>query len=87
MTQYFLGVAELQDPDEAMYKISQTRMISARNLVCFFFFTEVRDECRKQFCLSWLPRAVDFKVTCSQIPCRAFTGIRTHDPLYESPTS
>jgi hypothetical protein len=25
-------------------------------------------ECRKQFCLLWLPRAVDFKVSCSQIP-------------------
>jgi hypothetical protein len=38
------------------------------------FFTEVRDECRKQFCLSWLPRAVDFKVSCSQILRRAFAG-------------
>jgi hypothetical protein len=28
-------------------------------------------------------RAVDFKVSCSQIPRRAFTGIRTHDPLVE----
>jgi hypothetical protein len=24
-----------------------------------FFFTEVRGTCRKQFCLFWLPRAVD----------------------------
>jgi hypothetical protein len=53
----------------------------------FFFFTEVRDTCRKQFCLFWLPRAVDFKISCSQIPRRAFAGIRTHDPLVESPTS
>jgi hypothetical protein len=28
-----------------------------------------------------------FKVSCSQIPCRAFAGIRTHDRLVESPTS
>jgi hypothetical protein len=27
---------------------------------------------------------VDFKVSCSQIPRRAFAGIRTHDPLVES---
>jgi hypothetical protein len=40
--------------------------------------------CRKQFCLFWLPRAMDFKVSCSQIPRRAFAGIRTHDPLVES---
>jgi hypothetical protein len=41
--------------------------------------------------LVWLPRharAVDFKVSCSQIPRRAFARmIRTHDPLVESPTS
>jgi hypothetical protein len=43
--------------------------------------------CRKQFCLLWLPRAVDLKVSCSKIPRRAFAGIRTHDPLVESPTS
>jgi hypothetical protein len=30
---------------------------------------------------------VDIKVSYSQIPRRAFTGIRTHDPLVESPTS
>jgi hypothetical protein len=35
-------------------------------------------------CLFWLPRAVDFKVSCSQILRRAFAGIRTHDPLVES---
>jgi hypothetical protein len=56
-------------------------------LQIFFFFTEVRGTCRKQFCLFWLPRAMDFKVSCSQIPRRAFTGIRTHDPLVESPMS
>jgi hypothetical protein len=28
-----------------------------------------------------------FKVSCSQIPRCAFAGIRTHDPLVESPTS
>jgi hypothetical protein len=52
--------------------------------VCFFlfFFTEVRGTCRKQFCLFWLPRAVDFRVSCSQIPRRAFAGIRTHDPCF-----
>jgi hypothetical protein len=33
------------------------------------------------------PRAVDFKVSCSQIPRRAFAGIRTYDPLVENPTS
>jgi hypothetical protein len=43
--------------------------------------------CHKQFCLFWLPRAVDLKVSCSQTPRRAFAGIRTHDPLAESPTS
>jgi hypothetical protein len=43
--------------------------------------------CRKQFYLFWLPRAVDFKVSCSQISRRAFVGIRTHDPLVENPTS
>jgi hypothetical protein len=31
----------------------------------FFFFFEVRGTCCKQFCLFWLPRAVDFKVSCS----------------------
>jgi hypothetical protein len=51
------------------------------------FVTEVRGTCRKQFCLFWLHRAVDLKVSCSQIPRRAFTGIRTHNPLVESPTS
>jgi hypothetical protein len=51
------------------------------------FFTEVRGTCRKQLCLFWLPRAVHFKVSCSQIPLRTFAGIRTHDPLVESPTS
>jgi hypothetical protein len=55
-----------------------------RSLYMFCFFTEVRGECRKQFCLSWLPCAVDFKVSCSHIPRRAFTGIRTHYPLVES---
>jgi hypothetical protein len=43
----------------------------------------VRGMCCKQFCLFWLPRAVDFKVSCSQIPRRAFARIRTHDPLVE----
>jgi hypothetical protein len=52
-----------------------------------FFYTKFRGTCRKQFCLFWLPRAVDFKVSCSQIPRRAFTGIQTHDTLVESPTS
>jgi hypothetical protein len=33
------------------------------------------------------PRAVDFKVSCSKMPRRAFAGIRTHDPLVASPTS
>jgi hypothetical protein len=28
---------------------------------------------------------VDFKVSCSQIPRRAFAGIRTHDPLVDDP--
>jgi hypothetical protein len=28
-----------------------------------------------------------FLVSCSQIPCRAFPGIRTHDPLVKSPMS
>jgi hypothetical protein len=28
-----------------------------------------------------LPRAVNFKVSCSKIPRRTFAGIRTHDPL------
>jgi hypothetical protein len=51
------------------------------------FFTGVRGTCRKQFCFFWLPRAVDFKVSCSQIPRRAFAGIQTHDPLVASPTS
>jgi hypothetical protein len=32
-------------------------------------------------------RAVDFKVSCSQIPRRAFAGILTHYPLVVSPTS
>jgi hypothetical protein len=41
----------------------------------YFFFTEV---------ILAIARAVDFKVSCSQIPRRAFTGIRTHDPLVES---
>jgi hypothetical protein len=48
------------------------------------FLTEVRGTCRKQFRLFWLPRAVDFKVSCSQIPRRAFAGIRTHGHLVES---
>jgi hypothetical protein len=48
----------------------------------FFFITEVRGTCRKQFCLFWLPRAVDFKVSCSQIPRRAFTGIHTTPCLH-----
>jgi hypothetical protein len=34
-------------------------------------------KCRKQFCLFWLPQAVDFKVSCSQILHRAFAGIPT----------
>jgi hypothetical protein len=29
----------------------------------------------KQFCLLWLPRAVDFKVSNLKIPRRAFAGI------------
>jgi hypothetical protein len=53
----------------------------------FLNFTEVGGTCRKQCCLFWLPRAVDVKVSCSQIPRHAFAGIRTHDPLVESPTS
>jgi hypothetical protein len=43
----------------------------------FFFFAEVRGMCHKQFCLFWLPRAVDFMVSCSQIPHRAYARIRT----------
>jgi hypothetical protein len=31
--------------------------------------------------------AVDFEVSCSKIPRRAFAEIRTHYPLVESPTS
>jgi hypothetical protein len=56
------------------------------SIVVPFFFTEVflLSTCRKQFCLFWLPWAVDFKVSCSQILRRAFVGIRTHDPLVES---
>jgi hypothetical protein len=46
-----------------------------------FFFTEVRGTCRKEFCLLWIPRDVDFRVSCSQIPRCTFAGIRTHDPL------
>jgi hypothetical protein len=30
----------------------------------------LRYGCHKQFCLLWLPRAVDFKVSCSRIPHR-----------------
>jgi hypothetical protein len=45
----------------------------------YLFFNEVRGAASK-----WLPRAVDFKVSCSQIPRRAFAGIRTHDPGWES---
>jgi hypothetical protein len=56
-------------------------------LFFLIFFTEVRDTCRKQFCLFCLSRAVDFKVSCSHIPRHAFAGIRTHDPLVESPMS
>jgi hypothetical protein len=37
--------------------------------------------------MTFFSQAVDFKVSCSQIPRRAFAGIRTHDPLVESPTS
>jgi hypothetical protein len=33
------------------------------------------------------PRAVDSKVSCSQIPRRPLARIRTHDPMVESPTS
>jgi hypothetical protein len=36
---------------------------------------------------SGYPELWIFKVSCSQIPRRAFAGIRTHDPLFESPTS
>jgi hypothetical protein len=35
----------------------------------------------------WLPRAVDYRVSCSQIPRCAFAGIRAHGPLVESSTS
>jgi hypothetical protein len=49
-----------------------------------YIFTEVRGTCRKQFCLFWLPRAVDFMVSCSQIPRRAFAGIRTHRPNHSA---
>jgi hypothetical protein len=52
----------------------------------FFVFTKVRGTCRKQFCLFWLPRAVDFKVSCSQILRRAFAGIQTHIFLFWSYT-
>jgi hypothetical protein len=44
----------------------------------FIFFTVVGGTCRKQFCLFWLPQAVDFKVFCPQIPRRAFAGIWLH---------
>jgi hypothetical protein len=43
--------------------------------------------CRRQFCLLWLHRAVDFKASCSQIPRLAFAGIPTHNPSVQSPTS
>jgi hypothetical protein len=46
-------------------------------------FSWGRGTCHNQLCLFWLSRAVDFKVSCSQIPCRVFAGIRTHDPLVE----
>jgi hypothetical protein len=36
------------------------------------FLLRLGVRCRKQFCLLWLPRAVDFKVSCSQIPHHAF---------------
>jgi hypothetical protein len=49
----------------------------------YFIFFFLMRLVRKQFCLLWLPQAVDFKVSCSQIPRRAFAGIRTHDPLVD----
>jgi hypothetical protein len=42
--------------------------VAAQCQVSCVFFIEVG--CRKQFCLLWLPRAVAFKVSCSQIPRR-----------------
>jgi hypothetical protein len=48
----------------------QVILLLFSGLLMVFFSSEVRDTCRKQFCLFWLPRAVDFKVSCSQIPRR-----------------
>jgi hypothetical protein len=66
-----------------------SRYLVIQSFLEVFFYTEVRGTCRKQFCLFWLilSRAVDLKVFCAQLPRRAFTGIRTHGSLVESPTS
>jgi hypothetical protein len=52
---------------------------SGRDFFFFFFF----------FFLMRLgmPQAILLIMATSQIPRRAFAGIRTHDPLVESPTS
>jgi hypothetical protein len=53
----------------------------------FFFFLLRLGYVPQAILLILATRAVDFKVSCSQILRRAFPGIRNHDPLVESPMS
>jgi hypothetical protein len=55
-------------------------------LFYFFHWTEVRGAASNSAYYGY-PELWDSKVSCSQIPRRALAGIRTHDPLVESPTS
>jgi hypothetical protein len=51
----------------------------------FFFLSDVRGAASNSAYYGY--PSCGSKVSCSQIPRRGFAGIRTHDPLVESPTS
>jgi hypothetical protein len=71
------GVMSRDEPFRTAYK---NRLMTSCHFLFFFLLTL---GCRKQFCLLWLPRAVDLRYPAH----RYHAGIRTHDPLVESPTS
>jgi hypothetical protein len=62
---------------------------SLMSLTSFFLFFLLRlgIYAASNSAYSGYPELWIFMVSCSQIPRRAFTGIQTHDPLVESPTS
>jgi hypothetical protein len=58
------AIVSLELHSEPIKSVAQATQLEGVRII--YFFTGVGGgTCCKQFCLFWLPRAVDFKVSCS----------------------